>query len=92
MKKLVMILVALFTLTLSVSAQEVKRTGKTFEVTKKEKPNTEPVNTGFTIKVNGITYPIYKGVRGGYFYYVKGEQKKRYVPKEVAKQLKEAGV
>lgn len=95
MRKLVLILTCLFALSLSATSQEVKRTGsRTFEVQKKKKENSEPTNTGFTIVVDGITYPIYKGQRGGYFYYVvvNGEQKKRYVPKDVAKQLKDLGV
>lgn len=89
MKKLVLILVALFTLSLSSNAQEVKQTGKTFEVKKKEKKN-EPIDTGYIITVDGTSYPIYKGTRGGYFY-VKGG-KKVYVPTEVKQKLREAGV
>jgi len=94
MKKLVLVLVALFTLSLSNSAQEVKQQGKTFEVTKKEKVKSEPKDTGYTITINGITYPIYKGERGGYYYIivVNGEKKKKYVPAEVKRKLKEAGV
>lgn len=91
MKKLV--LICLLALSLSATGQ-VKRTGMTFEVKKEKKANSEPNNTGFTIKVDGITYPIYKGKRGGYFYYIviNGERKKRYVPKDVSKQLKTLGV
>jgi hypothetical protein len=94
MRKLVLILVSIFALSLSCEAQEVVQTGKTFEVKKKENKKNEPVATGYTITVDGITYPIYKGARGGYFYYVvvNGEQKKRYVPVEVKQKLKEAGV
>lgn len=94
MKKLVMILISIFALSLSCGAQEVKQTGKTFEVKKKKKEQTEPIATGYTITVDGISYPIYKGQRGGYFYYVvvNGEQKKRYVPAKVREKLKEAGV
>ena len=95
MRKLVLILISCFALSLSCSAQEVRKTGsRTFEVQKKKKENSEPTNTGFTIVVDGVSYPIYKGARGEYFYYVvvNGEQKKRYVPKKVAKELKNAGV
>lgn len=87
-------ILAMLTLTLSVSSQEVKQQGKTFKVEKKEKTQSEPIVTGYTIEVNGITYPIYKGKRGGYYYVVvvKGEKKKRYVPDEVKRKLQEAGV
>jgi len=91
MKKLVMILVSIFVLSLSCGAQEVKQQGKTFEVKKKEKVKSEPVATGYTITVDGVSYPIYKGARGGYFYYDKNN-KKKYVPVEIRKKLKEAGV
>lgn len=91
MKKLVLILISIFALSLSCEAQEVKQTGKTFEVTKKKKEQTEPIATGYKITVDGVSYPIYKGVRGGYFYYDKNN-KKKYVPAEVKQKLKEAGV
>lgn len=90
MKKLVLILISCFALSLSCNAQEVRQTGKTFEVQKKKKEKSEPILTGYTIKVDGISYPIYKGERGGYFYLKEG--KRKYVPKEVAKELKNAGV
>lgn len=91
MKKLVLILISCFALSLSGNAQEVVQTGsKTFEVKKKQKENTEPTNTGYVIVVDGITYPIYKGARGGYYYLKDG--KKKYVPAEVKQKLKEAGV
>ena len=92
MKKLVLILVSIFALSLSCEAQEVVQTGKTFEVKKKkENKKNKPVATGYTITVDGITYPIYKGSRGGYFYYDKNN-KRKYVPTEVRQKLREAGV
>lgn len=81
---------AMLTLTLSVSSQEVKQQGKTFEVTKKERTKSESIATGYTIVVDGISYPIYKGKRGGYYYVIEG--KKKYVPAEVKRKLQEAGV
>ena len=91
MKKLVLILISCFALSLSCNAQEVRQTGsRTFEVQKKKKENSEPTNTGYVIVVDGISYPIYKGQRGGYYYLKDG--KKKYVPAEVKQKLKEAGV
>lgn len=88
MRKLVILLISCFALSLSGIAQEVRQTGsKTFEVKKKEN---EPINTGFTIVVDGISYPIYKGKRGGYFYIKNG--KKAYVPDEVKERLKKLGI
>lgn len=92
MRKLVLILVSCFALSLSGNAQEVVQTGKTFEVKKKkENKKNEPILTGYSITVDGVSYPIYKGQRGGYFYYDKNN-KRKYVPKEVKEKLKEAGV
>lgn len=91
MKKLVLILVSIFALSLSCEAQEVVQTGKIFEVKKKENKKNEPILTGYSITVDGISYPIYKGQRGGYFYYDKNN-KRKYVPKEVKEKLKELGV
>lgn len=94
MKKLVLFLISCFILSLSGNAQEVRQTGKSFKIEKKENSKSEPVDTGYTIEVNGITYPIYKGARGGYYYVivVKGEKKKKYVPAEVKERLKNLGV
>lgn len=87
-------ILAMLTLSLSVSSQEVKQQGTVFKVEKQKKEQTEPTATGYTIEVDGISYPIYKGKRGGYYYIVviKGEEKKKYVPAEVKQKLKEAGV
>ena len=90
MRKLVILLISCFALSLSGIAQEVRQTGsKTFEVKKKE--NSEPTNTGFTIVIDGISYPIYKGKRGGYFY-IKKNGKRAYVPEEVKERLKKLGI
>lgn len=53
--------------------------GKCLIVQKAEK-DTKPVDTGYTIKVDGKIYKIYRGPKGGMFYVVDG--KKQYLTKK----------
>jgi len=52
--------------------------GKCIIVTsQQEKTDKKPVDTGYTIKVDGKIYKIYRGPRGGLYYVVEG--KKQYL-------------
>lgn len=71
---------------LCVTAQQkVTQQGNNFQVEKTEK--SEDVKTPYTLTIDGKTYPIYKGKRGGFYYY-NSNGKKTYVPKEVSEKLK----
>jgi len=91
MKKIIFMLVMLLSsLCVSAQTQKVTQIGSTFKVEKSEKSKDQKSNetkTSFTIEVEGKRYPIYKGSRGGYYYY-DFQGKKKYVPKEVKEKLK----
>ena len=92
MKKIIFMLVMLLSsLCVSAQTQKVTQIGSTFKVEKSiEKSKDQKSNetkTSFTIEVDGKRYPIYKGSRGGYYYY-DFQGKKKYVPKEVRDKLK----
>lgn len=86
-----MLVMLLSSLCVSAQTQKVTQIGSTFKVEKSiEKSKDQKSNetkTSFTIEVDGKRYPIYKGSRGGYYYY-DFQGKKKYVPKEVRDKLK----
>lgn len=72
------LLTILFFASLTTNAQEPKLVDKCIIVEKKE--NTQPVKTDYSIKVDGKTYPIYRGPKGG-LYFIK-DGKKVYLTKK----------
>lgn len=52
-------------------------------VVSSEKVDKKPVDTGYTIKIDGKIYKIYRGPRGGLFYVIDGK------PKYLTKKQKE---
>lgn len=71
--------------------QKVTKVGNTFKIEKSFSSNKdnkkEEIKTSYFIEVEGKRYPIYKGKKGGYYYY-DFQGKKKYVPKEVKEKLK----
>ena len=94
MKTLFLALALLFS-TPSIYTQSVTRKGNTItqvkKSTPKEKKATEGKKTPYTYVIDGKSYPVYQGPKGGYYIIrknTKGEEKKQYV----TKQLKEVGI
>lgn len=96
MKKLFITLAMLLAInTGSIYAQTVTRKGNTITQVKKadnkEKKATEGKKTAYTYVIDGKSYPVYQGPKGGYYIIrknSKGEDKKQYI----TKQLKEVGI
>lgn len=89
MKKIIFMLVMLLSSLMCNAQQKVTKIGSTFKVEKPEKSSDkkEEIKTQYFIEIEGKKYPIYKGKKGGYYYY-DFQGKKKYVPKEVKEKLK----
>lgn len=88
MKKIIFMLVMLLSSLMCNAQQKVTQIGSTFKVEKPEKSSDkkEEVKTQYFIEVEGKKYSIYKGKKGGYYYY-NFQGKKKYVPKEVKEKI-----
>lgn len=68
--------------------QVVTKQGTTFVIAKeKSNASKEAKKSKYTIKIDGKTYPLYIGPRGG-VYYIKGDKKCYNVPQEVKDAVK----
>lgn len=79
MRKIIFMLVMLFSSLMCNAQQKVIQIGNNFKVEKTEKKSESDVKTPYTITVNGKTYPIYKGKKGG-LYYIGPDGKKKICP------------
>ena len=68
--------------------QKVTQVGYTFKMEKPDKSSDkkEEIKTQYFIEIECRKYSIYKGKKGGYYYY-DFQGKKKYVPKEVKERI-----
>ena len=91
MKKYIFLIIAFFTISLTLHSQNVVKEGNTFtQVSKSSKKKSTETKTTYIYKDNkGIEHPIYLSATGKAFIYYpnkKDEQKRRYMP-EIGKQI-----
>lgn len=90
MKTIIKLILCAMFFVVPTHAQSVQRQGNTFTVVKeKGTANKEAKKSKYTIKVDGKTYALYVGPRGG-VYYMKDGKKMYNVPKEVKEAVKGA--
>lgn len=65
MKKLIIILVVLFSM--NMTAQTYKKVGNELVKVETVSTKTQPVKTKLTVTIKDIVYPVYKSTRGKYF-------------------------
>jgi len=88
MKKCIVLIITLMFAVIGVQAQSFKAPS----TTAKSSITTDSTTT-FTYEVKGVEYKVFRGARGGFYYWApnsKGVLTKYYVPKEVKAKMQEA--